>query len=807
LTRERRNLTGKAGHGPSAFDSSAAGFFWKIAASWRSRHRWLRTPAAKPRILRLFGAAIVTAAAIGAISAGTFGIALLFAAMAGMGLGAAALLLLQRKQAAPVERMQGVSERLDANLEALRDLQWEMHERDARYRDLLDQQGDVILRRDAEQRLSFINDAYCRTFGVARDEALGAIFHLPLTTSQPGADGDELLPAPGERRSRTLELHTAAGPRWFHWEDFAVADESGGLREIQSVGHDITEQRAAELALAQARDQAESASEAKSRFLASMSHEIRTPMNGILGMTGLLLDTELSPEQSTYARAIGSSAKTLLSLIDEVLDFSKIEAGRMDLHAAPFDIAEAMQGVIELLSPRARDKGLEIAWFADPGLPRTLVGDELRIRQILMNLVGNAIKFTEKGGVALTLGFAPDDDAAAQDAESARKRLRFTVEDTGPGVKPETVNRIFLEFEQADSSPSRRYGGTGLGLAISKRLVDAMGGQIAVTGTTGGSCFVVDLPIAAPPACPALGADWPRGKGKVLIVSDGPVEGRMASILLEAVGAGIRQCRAEAAEAALAEAEAAGSPFTALVTDRGALQRLPEALLRKFRSRDRRAVVIIDPAERQDIPQLRTQGFKGYLVRPVRPRSLLAQLFGDGAQERAPRQAGNVFAVESGAKAARCAVLLAEDNEINALLARTVLEKSGVGVTRAASGAEAIGRVVDALADGCGPDLVLMDIHMPDMDGIEAARRIRALYPEGAEAGAGRPPIVALTANAFAENRKAYLQAGLDDYLAKPFDKDDLLALLARWRRADAIPQGEAVTGPVRRSGPGSGAA
>ncbi len=421
----------------------------------------------------------------------------------------------------------------DAGLESLRDLQWELKEREARYRDLLDHQGDVILRRDKERRLTFVNDAFCKTFGLTREAALGRVFTLPANDA--GAVGHAHFA--GGRRSRTLELETKAGPRWFLWEDFAIIGADGHLTEMQSVGHDITEQRAVELALAEARDQAESASEAKSRFLASMSHEIRTPMNGILGMTGLLLDTELSAEQRTYARAISTSAKTLLGLIDEVLDFSKIEAGKLELRAEPFDIADAVQSVVELLSPRARDKDLTIGCFVSPDVPRTVIGDGLRIRQVLMNLVGNAIKFTEKGGVALLL--EPDGNGAAVRDGAERARLRFIVRDTGPGVPPQAAERIFAEFEQAESGPARRHGGTGLGLAISKRLIDAMGGRITLASVPGeGASFTVELPLAVPRNVPSVGADWPRPEpgAKVLLALDGAIEGETIGDLLTVHG-------------------------------------------------------------------------------------------------------------------------------------------------------------------------------------------------------------------------------------------------------------------------------
>ena len=710
-------------------------------------------------------------------------------------------LLSDRKSESGNARLETFATRLDSSLESLKDLQWEVREREARYRDLLDHQGDVILRRDADGRLSFVNDAFCRTFSIERESALGQVFHLP-TLNNDGEDNTHLHR--DERMSRVVELFTTAGPRWFVWEDFAIASDEGRVSEVQSVGRDITEQRAAELALAQARDQAMIASNAKSRFLASMSHEIRTPMNGILGMSGLLLDTELSPEQRTYARAISTSATTLLSLIDEVLDFSKIEAGRIELRMAPFDVGDAAQGVIELLAPRGRDKGLEIGWFAAPDLPKTVIGDEMRVRQILMNLVGNAIKFTDHGGVALTVGLAPSGPhGTGLNDESAT--LRFAVRDTGPGVPPQALERIFSEFEQAEQGPARRHGGTGLGLAISKRLVDEMGGQIDVTSVPGeGATFTVDLPLATPPRVTQLGAAWPRPHDgeRVLIVLDGAIEAALVGDLLVAMGARVARAKAEDAERVASSAAAEGVPFSALLTDKanveGAARLLP--LLSVCRGGDGpRAVVTIDPNERVDIPSFRARGFNGYLVRPVRPLSALTQLFGEPAERQAqsPEAPMPFSIVRPGATegAMGLTILLAEDNDINALLACTVLEKSGAHVVRARDGAEAIAKARSALAENQGFDIFLMDIHMPDMDGVEAARGIRALYSEDARAGAGRPPIVALTANAFAEDRAAYLAAGLDDYLAKPFEKQDLAAVLSRWRDGEAHDRGEAGAG------------
>jgi PAS domain S-box-containing protein len=297
-----------------------------------------------------------------------------------------------------------IGERLERGLEALKDIQWEIRENEARYRDLLDNQADVILRRDSQGRLTFVNQAFCRLFGLERGTVLGRVFSprvLAGDRATPLAPGSEL------RKQRYVQqIETARGPRWVEWEEHSVPASDAAIPEVQCLGRDITERRRTEADLWEARKQAEAANRAKSRFLAAMSHEIRTPMNGILGMTSLLSDTDLSAEQKTYAHAIERSARTLLTLIDEILDFSKIEADKLQLNSAPLALDECVQGVVELLAPKAYEKGIDIAWAVDPALPRPLLGDEVRLRQIVTNLVGNAIKFTDSGGVLVTAAAA-----------------------------------------------------------------------------------------------------------------------------------------------------------------------------------------------------------------------------------------------------------------------------------------------------------------------------------------------------------------------------------------------------------------
>ena len=685
-----------------------------------------------------------------------------------------------------------LGDRFERGIESLKDMQWELRDNEARYRDLLDSQQDVILRRNAEGRLIFVNRSFCRVFGIEASDVLGTQFQPRRLGGQ--SSSDNVLEVGGRRRRYLLEIETAQGPRWFAWEDYFIEGE----QETQSVGRDVTEQHTAEVALQEARDQSEAANRAKSRFLAVMSHEIRTPMNGIMGMTSLLIDTELNPEQGTYARAIDQSAKTLLSLIDEILDFSKIEAGRLELTGAPLSIDDLVQGVVELLAPRAHDKGLEIGWFIDPALPRHFIGDETRLRQILMNLVGNAVKFTESGGVTVEVHPAASGPGDTPIDAEAPVGLEVTVRDTGIGLTEVDKARIFGEFVQADTTPARRFGGTGLGLAISKRLALAMGGDIRVESEIGqGAAFSVCIELGQVKDSARVFDEW-SGAGRrqrVLVATAKSIEGRLLLQSLEAAGhlVDVAEAGRDGIEALIASDDVGSYDSVIVDADVGAALagRLLDATGAGPNGRPLAGgLVLIEVGQRGLLKEFRRVGFDSYLIRPLRPSSLLVQLRsrhktqGNLIHSSDPAAGSAAGLAQSSLPQVGRRILLAEDNDINALLGSRMLELLGAKVVRVRNGREAVAAIAASVQAGeAGFDLVLMDVQMPEMDGLTATREVHKLF--GAEGAAAqpviRPPIIALTANAFAEDRQACLNAGMDDYLAKPFDRSNLSALLERW--------------------------
>jgi PAS domain S-box-containing protein len=641
--------------------------------------------------------------------------------------------------------------------EALIDRNWELQEAEERARSLFEQQGDLIVMRDDEGHITFANDAFCELAERPREALIGTRFDFQIL--EQSEDARE----PNGTRIHDQKIASPLGPRWIAWREGLVRSDAGRPAELQCVGRDVTDRTETERALAEARDQADSANRAKSRFLAMTSHEIRTPLNGIIGMSGLLLDTQLTPEQVTYAKAVKTSGEALLSLIEELLDYSKIEAGKIDLEQRPFALTGLIEEITELLAPRAQSKQLEIAAFVDERLPVQVVGDAARLRQVLLNLAGNAIKFTSAGGVALIAepGIWPNE-------------IRFLVRDTGIGIAADARERIFREFEQANDQIGRHYGGTGLGLSISERIVKRMGGRIALESEPGaGSTFEVSLPL--PPAetgitRPVFVAPELSGQS-IMLVSAQAIEVSLVARRLQRWGG--QTCLIS--DVRVAEALLPERPWHALLVDQALGPDVADSLGEAARRHASLRILMVTPATRHEVTP--SKAFTGYLVKPLRAASLAARLSAP-PEVAAPALGDDAVAGASGeieapdAQQARgLSILVAEDNEINALLMRSLLTRLGHHAVIATNGAAALESWAAAKSAGTPYDLVLMDIQMPELDGIAAAKRIRKLE---AEQPGARTPILALTANALVEDRYACFEAGMDGFLIKPLDREKL---------------------------------
>jgi PAS domain S-box-containing protein len=648
-----------------------------------------------------------------------------------------------------------LAQKLEESLKTVSAVNARMHESEARYKGLVDSQGDAIFRRAPDSRLTYANDAFLKLFGLTMRSAIGQPFapelhpdsRAPMFGSFAGLETGRV------RVKYDQHVRTVYGWRWIAWEDYAIRNAAGRLIEIQSVGRDITERKALEDALTEARDKAEAASRAKSGFLATMSHEIRTPMNGVLGMARLLLETDLRPEQRTYAEAIRQSGESLLSLIGDILDFSKIESGTITLEEEDVPPSKIVEEVVELLAPRAHTKSIELVAVIAPDTPESIRTDPLRLRQVLTNLIGNAVKFTERGGVRVDVGRGHGRE---------NRFLRFEVRDTGVGVPPDKTEEIFEEFVQADSSHARRFGGSGLGLAISKRLAIAMGGEIGVEAAPGGgSVFWFTVPALAMRIANADEGQKLAGQSVAIITRN--------SVLREGLTGQIRALGGEVV--ALTPNEGEIGDIDALLIDAGTgaepdLPALPD--------RDLRSVVLIAPEARGRLQELKELGFAGYLVKPMRQSSLAERLRAPLTPPAVLPPVVSTFVqktprAESPNGGVR-RILMAEDNPINAMLIRELLQRRGYAVTEVGSGEAAL-----EAAERASFDMLLTDIHMPGLDGIETAQRLR-----DRETALGRPrtPIVALTADAVETGKRACQDAGMDGFLTKPVDPAELDAML-----------------------------
>jgi PAS domain S-box-containing protein len=647
-----------------------------------------------------------------------------------------------------------------AEIESLADRMWELQESEERFRGLIDALGDLVVHRDREGGIVYANKVFADLVGKDQRDLVGQ------TLAQLGVDVGIVPDAAfsgGECLSSTdVAVRSSTGIRWFSWIELSVRDETSDHVSHRAIARDITSRKRAETALINARERAEYASQAKSRFLATVSHEIRTPMNGIMGMAKLLADTELSPEQQTYVGAVSTSASALLALIEDLLDYSKIEAGRFDAEPQPMSPREIADNVVELLAAKAFAKDIGLGCHVAPDVPQMITADPGRVRQVLLNLLGNAIKFTDAGGVLLTVSRT----GAGRDGT-----IRFSVADTGPGLQPEDTDRIFEEFEQADGSSTRTHGGAGLGLAISKRLVDSMGGAISVTSQPGkGSDFAFEIPAAGATEGPQMRGEVLTGR-KVVVLSKNAIEAEAIALTVRAHGGAVDIAATAAQAAALAEG------CTALLVD-AAIEKADGRVLKRLRQSGfptADAITMIAPTDRGMLGEFRASGYSTFLARPVRGETLLRVLLAGLATPQAPLRSADR---QSAAKAPRAnnrlpglAVLVAEDNDINAMLARATLLKAGHRVDVVGNGKAA----VEAVTGGGRKrryDVILMDLHMPVMDGLDAIAAIRR-YEE--EVGVAPVPIMVLSADSQEKTRHAVLAHGASGFVTKPLDPEALV--------------------------------
>jgi PAS domain S-box-containing protein len=671
-------------------------------------------------------------------------------------------------------------------------------QKEAQLATLVDTIPDWVWLQDAEGVYLLSNPAYRRHHGFTEEQVRG---NTPEGLFGPEVGGryrasDQLaLTAAEPLVFEDVRADQATGhTQYFEIVKVAMRDAAGRGIGMLGIARDITARKVAEAALIAAKDAAESGERAKAEFLANMSHEIRTPMNAVIGMSDLLLDSPLSVQQREFAETIRTSGDALLTLINDILDFSKIESGHLTLEAAPFDLADCVEGALDLTSGAASAKGLDLMYWIDDEVPRAIVGDAARLRQVFVNLISNAVKFTGAGEVVMTL--------TRREGASGQPLLHASVRDTGIGIPADRMDRLFQVFSQVDASTTRKFGGTGLGLAICRRLVTLMGGRIWVESREGeGADFQFEIPCVAPAGGPSRYVSRRPANlvgRRLLIVDDNAANRHILTLQTRRWG---MQSQAAASGAQALEWVDAGQPFDAALLD----VQMPEMdgytlageLRRRAASARLPLLVLTSVGAAPARPEL---GLAQTLSKPVKQQTLFEALSGLFTAPVAPATAAPVPA-DTRQKLAHelpLRLLLAEDNVMNQRVAALLLGGLGYELLTVGDGQAALDAVAAARARGEPLDVVFLDVQMPVLDGLEAARRLCALYPEPAR----RPWIVAMTANAMQGDREQCLAAGMDDYLSKPIRAQAVADALRRAAAGLAQGRGDAADASSNRGEP-----
>jgi PAS domain S-box-containing protein len=650
-----------------------------------------------------------------------------------------------------------------------------VHDSEASRRALANQkfaldQHAIVSMTDAQGNITYANDKFCAISGYTRAELIGRNHRIVKSALHPPSFFRDMWACIAEGEVWHGEICNRARDGHLYWVSATIVpllDEHGLPEQYIGIRTDITDRKAAEAVVLQAKEAAESASRAKSDFLANMSHEIRTPMNGIIGMTDLALDTDLTAEQREYLGIVKSSAEALLTIINDILDFSKIEAGKLLVEEIPFNLHRLLGETVKSLALNAHEKNLELICEIPPEIPRHLLGDPGRIRQVLINLIGNAIKFTDRGEIAVHAALLASRESIAE--------IRISVRDTGIGISPEKQELIFESFTQEDTSTTRRYGGTGLGLSICRRLVELMGGAISLESQAGfGSIFHFVIPLHIDPQPqPEEETSLDLAGHRLLIVDDNATNRHVLGGLLAAWQIDVDYT--ESGPAALALMRQPGRHFDAIILDAQMPDMDGYELARRLQQEHEQLppmMMLSSSAMRGDAQRCREAGIAAYFSKPISGEELHSALglllAGQGATT-CQRPSINRHALRE--RQRPLDILLVEDHPINQKLACGLLTKWGHRVTLAANGHEALTHFAERRFD-----LILMDLQMPVMGGLEATRRIRE---SELQQQLPSTPIIAMTAAAMDEDRTACLAAGMDDYVSKPMHIAEVLEKLA----------------------------